>query len=417
MVTTRSLLQGRYRIVRKLGEGGMAIVYLGHDLELGRDVAIKTLRPQFAADPAFRARFQREAHAAASLSHPNIIDVHDVGESEGVPYLVMELIRGHSLKEIIAADAPFHPDDVAELIEQIGGALDYAHTRGYIHRDVKPGNILVDEHGRARVVDFGIAKGLFESDLTITGVGLGTVGYLAPEQAEGLMATPASDVYSSGVVAFEMLTGRLPFQAETPVGVAMQHVNEPAPPPSSLQAGVPPQIDAIVLRALEKDPTRRWPSMGAFAKALRQWRELGAPPSPPRPLVSRAQRQSSSLPTIIVMVLVIAALAALLWAGYRILPDQSWFVERNVHPPGPNDYRRHRAERSNLWRRLDERAGRGTGYSAADGSGRDTESADDRPRIASSRRRAESAGAVNSGIHAGAVATRPADRPGTANVL
>ena len=139
----------------------------------------------------------------------------------------MELVRGQSLKEIIAADAPFHPDDVAELLEQIGGALDYAHVQGYVHRDIKPGNILIDEHGRARLVDFGIAKGLADGDLTEAGASLGTVGYLSPEQAAGLMATPASDVYSVGVVAFEMLTGELPFAAETPVGVAMRHVHDP----------------------------------------------------------------------------------------------------------------------------------------------------------------------------------------------
>ena len=256
----------------------MATVYLGHDLLLGRDVAIKSPRPQFSADPGFRARFEREARAAAALSHPNIIDVYDVGEDDGTPFIVMELVRGQSLKAIIAADAPFHPDDVAELLEQIGGALDYAHARGYVHRDIKPGNILIDEHGRARLVDFGIAKGLADGDLTEAGSSLGTVGYLSPEQAAGLMATPASDVYSVGVVAFEMLTGELPFAAETPVGVAMRHVHDPAPRPSHVVPGLPPQVDPIILRALAKDPTRRWGSAGAFARALRDWRNAGPPP-------------------------------------------------------------------------------------------------------------------------------------------
>ena len=169
IIQPQALIKGRYRVGRRLGEGGMAIVYLGHDLLLGRDVAIKSPRPQFSADPGFRARFEREARAAAALSHPNIIDVYDVGEDEGTPFIVMELVRGQSLKEIIAADAPFHPDDVAELLEQIGGALDYAHARGYVHRDIKPGNILVDQHGRARLVDFGIAKGLADGDLTEAG--------------------------------------------------------------------------------------------------------------------------------------------------------------------------------------------------------------------------------------------------------
>src|SRR3954463_11725046 len=308
MIQPQALVRGRYRVGRRLGEGGMAVVYLGHDLLLGRDVAIKTPRPQFSADPGFRARFEREARAAASLSHPNIIDVYDVGEDEGTPFIIMELVRGQSLKEIIAADAPFHPDDVAELLEQIGGALDYAHVRGYVHRDIKPGNILVDTHGRARLVDFGIAKGLGDGDLTAAGEGLGTVGYLSPEQAAGLMATPASDVYSAGVVAFEMLTGELPFAAETPVGVAMRHVHDPAPRPSQVVPGLPTQVDPIILRALAKDPTKRWGSAGAFARALRGWRNSG-PPQPvarapqglPPALAAPAPARGSLVPTIVVV--------------------------------------------------------------------------------------------------------------------
>jgi predicted Ser/Thr protein kinase len=331
MIETKSLIKGRYRVGRRLGEGGMAIVYAGHDLSLGRDVAIKTLRPQYAADKSFRARFAREGRAAASLSHPNIIDVFDVGDEGDTPYLVMELIRGQPLKAIIAAEAPFHPDDVAELLEQIGGALDYAHAKGYVHRDVKPGNILVDEHGRARIVDFGIAKGLADSDLTETGGGFGTVGYLSPEQAEGLMATPASDIYALGVVAYEMLTGKLPFWADTPVGVAMQHINEPPPPPSRVLAGAPTRVDEVVLRALDKDPTRRWPSAGAFAQALRTWRRAGAAPAPePFAEGEVASPRSNLAPTLIVILLVIGALAALLWMGFRNLPDGSGEVATTV---------------------------------------------------------------------------------------
>ncbi|MDQ3226334.1 MAG: protein kinase [Chloroflexota bacterium] len=328
MIQPQSLIKGRYRVGRRLGDGGMAIVYLGHDLLLGRDVAIKTLRPQFAADPAFRSRFEREARAAAALSHPNIIDVYDVGEENGSAYIVMELIRGQTLKEIIAADAPFHPDDVAALLGQIGGALDYAHAIGYVHRDVKPGNILVDELGRARVVDFGIAKGLADADLTEQGTGLGTVGYLSPEQAAGLMATPASDIYSAGVVAFEMLTGELPFSAETPVGVAMRHVNDPAPPPSRIAPLLPRQVDTVVLRALDKDPTRRWPSVVAFSQALRGWRDMA--PIPPRTVVPppNPAPRGSLAPTIVVVILVVGALAALLWSGFRGLPSTE-----NVSPP------------------------------------------------------------------------------------
>lgn len=337
MTQAQAIIKGRYRVGRRLGQGGMALVYTGHDLLLGRDVAIKTLRPEFASDPAFRARFEREARAAAALSHPNIIDIFDVGEEGGQPFIIMELVRGKSLRAIIAAEAPFHPNDVAELLEQVGSALDYAHARGYVHRDIKPGNILIDEHGRARVVDFGIAKGLADVDLTETGGGFGTVGYLSPEQAEGLMATPASDVYSTGVVAYEMLTGTLPFPAETPIGVAMRHVNDPAPPPSRARPGIPPQLDAVVLRALEKDPTRRWPSVGAFASALRNWRSWSAPAAaPPKRTVAPPAPRGSRVPPLLAALVVLVAVAALLWAGFQGLPKSGGDIPAaTIAPPTP----------------------------------------------------------------------------------
>ncbi|HEU0114711.1 MAG TPA: protein kinase, partial [Thermomicrobiales bacterium] len=279
MIEQQTTVNGRYRVDRRVGEGGMAVVFRGYDLLLGREVAIKALRPQYAADPAFRLRFEREARAAAGFRHPNIIQIFDVGEERGAPYFVMEYVEGQTLAEIVAAEAPFHPDDVAALLRQLGAALDYAHERGYVHRDVKPQNILVDPDGHARVVDFGIAKGLGDSDLTATGAGLGTVQYISPEQASGLMATPASDIYAAGVVAFEMLTGRLPFEADSPVAVAMKHVNDAPPPPSALLATVPPAVDAIVLRAMAKDPTQRFSSAGALAEAMGRWRRY-LPPAP-----------------------------------------------------------------------------------------------------------------------------------------
>ena len=329
IIDRHTLIDNRYRIGRRLGEGGMAVVYLGHDLLLGRDVAIKTLRPQFAADPLFRSRFEREARAAASLSHPNIIDIFDVGEADGAAYIVMELVRGQSLKEIIAADAPFHPHDVAELLDQIGAALDYAHGQGYVHRDVKPANILVDGHGRARIADFGIARSLADADLTDHGAGFGTAAYLSPEQAEGLMATPASDIYSAGVLAYEMLTGTLPFHAETPLGLAMRHVHDAAPPPSLQVPGLAPEVDAVVLRALAKDPTRRWPSVVAFSRALRQPRKQASPPvlvatTTPSPA------RGSLVPTIAIVVLIVGALSALIWSGLRDLAPAS--VEETAPP-------------------------------------------------------------------------------------
>jgi serine/threonine-protein kinase len=320
VIRSKSIINGRYRVERKIGEGGMAIVYQGHDLLLARDVAIKTPLPQFTNDPAFRARFQREARASASLSHPNIIDVFDVGEEKGQPYIVMELVGGQTLKEIIAAEAPFHPADVGELLRQVGGALDYAHRRGYVHRDIKPGNILVDEHRRARVVDFGIARGLADVTLTDPG-GLGTANYVSPEQASGLMATPASDIYSAGIVAFEMLTGEVPFNGTSPLAVAMQQLHDPPPPPSSLQPSLSAATDAVILRALDKDPTRRWPTVTALAEALsgsgRVDRTALGGSTPPN--VWPAVKSTSAAPTFVIITLVLVAFATLLWFGFRNL--------------------------------------------------------------------------------------------------
>jgi serine/threonine-protein kinase len=268
----RTTVNRRYKIERKIGEGGMAEVFLGHDDLLHRAVAIKSLRPQYAADAGFRTRFEREAQAAASFSHPNIIDIYDVGEDRGTPYIVMEYVPGETLKEIIENEGPFDPDDVAILVEQVASALDYAHERGFVHRDIKPQNILVDREGLAKVVDFGIAKGLADSTLTEAGSGLGTIHYVSPEQASGLMATPSSDIYSLAIVAYEMLTSRLPFESDSAVGIAMKHINEPPRHPSSIDPSVPRQAGDIVLRGLAKDPTKRFPTAGAFARALNDWR-------------------------------------------------------------------------------------------------------------------------------------------------
>jgi serine/threonine-protein kinase len=273
-----STLNNRYEIVRSIGHGGAAIVYLGRDLLLNRQVAIKILRGQFASDPSYVERFQREAQAAASFAHPNIIDIYDVGEVNDSPYIVMEYIPGDTLKEIIETEGPFDPDDVAALIEQVAAGLDYAHARGIIHRDVKPQNILVTREGLAKVVDFGIAKGPGESALTDAGLTIGTAHYISPEQASGLSATPASDVYSLGIIAYEMLCGQLPFDGNSAVAVAMMQVNQPPTPPDEIDPEVPPGAADIVLRALEKDPTRRYPSAGAFAEALTNWRTNGIPP-------------------------------------------------------------------------------------------------------------------------------------------
>ena len=271
-----TVLNGRYRLGEVLGEGGMAVVYRAQDVLLNRPVAVKILRAQYAADENFLRRFEREAQAAAGFSHANIVNVYDVGTDGDQHYIVMEYIRGPSLKDLIRRQGPFSVEGAIFIIGQVTSALDYAHQRGLIHRDIKPQNILVDREGNAKVVDFGIAKGMRDVNLTEAGTGMGTVHYVSPEQAQGDPAGPASDLYSTGVVLFEMLTKRLPFEADTPVGVAMQHVNTPPPPPSTFNPKIPPEVDAIVLRALAKEPGDRYPSGTALATALRHW-DMPAP--------------------------------------------------------------------------------------------------------------------------------------------
>ncbi|HLI50447.1 MAG TPA: protein kinase [Thermomicrobiaceae bacterium] len=268
------ILNGRYRLDEPIGEGGMAIVYRGYDLLLNRPVAIKVLRDQFGGDANFLARFEREAQSAARLAHPNIVSVYDVGEDRQTRYIVMEYIPGRNLKELIDRQGPFSVEGASFVIRQVAAALDYAHLHGLIHRDIKPQNILVDDAGNVKVVDFGIAKGMSDSSLTEAGTGMGTVHYVSPEQARGQAATPASDIYATGVVLFEMLTRELPFAADTPVGIAMQHVAAEPPPPSTFNPAIPEQVDQIVLCAMAKDPNDRFETAGEMAGALGSWDQL-----------------------------------------------------------------------------------------------------------------------------------------------
>src|SRR5919199_861636 len=220
------VLNGRYRVGPKIGAGGMAVVYRGYDALLGRGVAIKVLREQYAADPHALARFEREAQAVAALTHPNIINIHDVGVDCGAHYFVMELIDGPNLKGGVRARGALPVDETVAIMLQVLAGLGYAHARALVHRDVKPQNIMLLPDGTAKVTDFGIAKGLSDSTLTEAGSGMGTVHYISPEQARGEPATPASDLYSAGVTLYELLTGRLPFSADSAIGVAVKHLNE-----------------------------------------------------------------------------------------------------------------------------------------------------------------------------------------------
>jgi serine/threonine-protein kinase len=262
-----TIFDGRYRILRKLGAGGMAAVYLAEDDELGRRVAIKILNDRYANDELFVERFRREAKSAAGLSHPNIVSVYDRGEAEGTYYIAMEVIEGRSLKESIRTQGRLRPAQAIAYTRQILAALRFAHRNGIIHRDIKPHNILVGAEERLKVTDFGIARA-GASQMTEAGSIMGTAQYLSPEQARGAPVTAASDLYSVGIVLYEMLTGNVPFTGDTPVEIAMKHLNEQPHPPSALAPGIPADLDRVVLRALAKHPSDRYQSAEEFDSDL-----------------------------------------------------------------------------------------------------------------------------------------------------
>jgi hypothetical protein len=263
-----STLGGRYRLVELLGQGGMATIFRAHDGQLGRDVAVKLLRPEFGQDPDFLQRFREEARAAASLSHPNIVAVFDFGQDVSGPYIVMELIEGQDLASILREQGALAPRQAARICAEVGKALHAAHVRGIVHRDVKPSNVLVAHDGRVKVADFGIARALTESQLTLPGTTMGSVHYFSPEQARGENATVASDVYALGIVLFETLTGQRPFSGDGAAAVALARLTTPPPRPSSIRSSVPPSLDAIVLRAMALEPGARFASAAAMASTI-----------------------------------------------------------------------------------------------------------------------------------------------------
>jgi serine/threonine-protein kinase len=254
-----SVFDGRYRVLRRLGAGGMANVYLAEDIELGRRVAIKILNDRYANDELFVERFRREAKSAAGLSHPNIVSIYDRGEAEGTYYIAMEVIEGQNLKELIRRSGRLRPAHAIAYTRQILSALRFAHRNGIIHRDIKPHNILIGQEERLKVTDFGIARA-GTSQMTEAGSIMGTAHYLSPEQARGAQVTAASDLYSVGVVLYEMLTGDVPYSGDTPVEIAMKHLNETPRPPSARAPEIPADLDRIVLRALAKSPDDRYGS-------------------------------------------------------------------------------------------------------------------------------------------------------------
>src|SRR5215212_8032127 len=274
----RTLIDNRYAVLDTLGEGGMARVYLAHDNVLDREVALKVLREQYAGDEGFVERFKREAKNAAALNHPSIVQVYDQGRAEdGTYYMAMEYVRGGTLKDLIKSEAPLVPSEAARIASRVAEALALAHDRGIVHRDIKPQNVLLNPAGEAKVADFGIARAASSKSITETNLVLGTSAYMSPEQVRGERAGPASDLYSLGVVLYEMLTGEQPYRADDPIATAMKHIDEPPPHPLRANPTVPKALDALVVKLLAKRPEDRYASAALLAEDLGRVRAGGLP--------------------------------------------------------------------------------------------------------------------------------------------
>ncbi|HVV77557.1 MAG TPA: Stk1 family PASTA domain-containing Ser/Thr kinase [Mycobacteriales bacterium] len=301
----RALLAGRYEIGEVIGHGGMAEVHLGRDVRLGRDVAIKLLRRDLARDPTFQARFRREAQSAASLNSPSIVAVYDTGEGTidgtATPYIVMEYVEGRTLRDILAAEGRLLPRRALEITAAICAALEQAHAAGIVHRDIKPGNVMITPAGEVKVMDFGIARALTSSTATMTQTAavVGTAHYLSPEQARGEHVDARSDIYSTGCMLYELLTGAPPFTGESAVAVAYQHVREDPLPPSQVEPDVPAAVDAIVLVAMAKNPVNRYASAAEMRADLE--RALAGRPVVARPVRSGGEPTATTLPPTTVL--------------------------------------------------------------------------------------------------------------------
>jgi eukaryotic-like serine/threonine-protein kinase len=316
-----TVIDDRYRVVERLGSGGMADVYCAEDSQLGRRVALKVLNTRFAEDPGFVERFHREASSAAGLQHPNIVAIFDRGEWDGTYYIAMEYVEGRTLKDVVREKGLAPPDAAIDITLQILRAARYAHKSGIVHRDIKPHNVLIDQEGRVRVADFGIARA-GTSDMTETGSIMGTAQYISPEQAQGRPVDARSDLYSIGVVLYELLTGRVPFDAESPVTVALMQVNEPPIPPMEIKPDIPPALDAIVMRAIEKDPARRFADADEFIAALESARQAPQQVIAPPPVVEEVVVEEPRSRWWL-WLLILLALAAIALGVYLLLrPEQ-----------------------------------------------------------------------------------------------
>ena len=293
------LLGGRYRLGERIGTGGMADVRKGVDVRLGREVAVKVLRPDLARDPSFQARFRREAQAAASLNAASIVSVYDTGEDpHGVPYIVMEFVAGRTLRDVVHDEGRLLPQRALELTADICVALEVAHTAGIVHRDIKPANVMLTPTGQVKVMDFGIARAAADtSGVTQTAAVIGTAAYLSPEQARGDHVDARSDLYSTGCLLFELVTGVPPFTGDSPVAVAYQHVREEPEPPSAYDGTLPPEVDAVVLKAMAKDPAQRYQSAAEMREDLLRARAGQAVAAPA--VVEDAVVVDSSAPVLV----------------------------------------------------------------------------------------------------------------------
>jgi serine/threonine-protein kinase len=298
------VLAGRYRIESAVGEGGMARVFRGQDEVLGRTVAVKVLAPEFARDGQFVQRFRREAQSAAALNHPNVVSVFDTGSDGPVHYIVMEFVEGRTLRDVLAADGRLHPRRAAEIAESMCRALATAHKQGLVHRDVKPGNVMLTPSGEVKVMDFGIARVTTGEALTQTATVLGTASYFSPEQAKGEPVDARSDVYSAGCVLYEMLTGQPPFSGDSPVSIAYKHVREDPQLPSQLNRDVSSGLDAVVMKAMAKNPANRYQTATEMAEDLHRTQQgvevLATPilPGQPTEVVNRPVRHTEVMPAL-----------------------------------------------------------------------------------------------------------------------